>query len=63
MISGFQTAHSIYYVDFRNRTIWGGKLGNRPRPFIQYQMMIGGPGYFLFNDGGQMTTGIITRYI
>ena len=60
---GFKTKSSTYYVDTYNCLIWGGKLGNNTRRYIQYKIIIGCVGEFVFDDGGRMTTGVIEKYI
>ena len=60
---GFKTKNSTYYVDTQNKLIWGGKLGNKPKQYVEYSMFVGQPGYFRFNDNSCMQTGIIKQYI
>ena len=62
-MTGFRTSSSIYYVDIRNKLIWGGKLGNNPRQYIEGRFVIGTRGYAKFVDGGEIITGVILSYV
>lgn len=55
------TSGTVYYVNFNNYTICGGKF-KYPTRFYQYSMMCGAPGQFLLAGGKVLRTSVIQRY-
>lgn len=60
---GFKTRNSVYYVNTVNRTITGGKLGDKIYSYIQAKIIQGFPAVIQLENGKVITTGTVECYI
>ena len=63
---GFRTkSGSIYYIDQKNKKIWGAAINKKyggPVKYVRASFIIGERGYVEFEDGMYMSTNIIESY-
>lgn len=59
-----RTYASTYYVDERNKLIWGGKLGNKQHPYTSYEpLMMGMRAVFHLENGLVLKTSAVKKIL
>lgn len=59
-----RTGTSTYYVDEKNKIIWGGKLGNKQHVYVYYEpLMMGARAVFHLANGLVLKTSNVEKIL